>query len=323
MRKKLSLLLLTLVLAVVAAACGTQDSANKEEATGNAAETAVAEKKELKIQHQLGETVVPKNPQKVVVFDFGTLDSLDKLGVEVTGVPQADVPSYLSKYEDTKYENVGGLKEPDFEKISEIAPDLIIISGRQEDAYEELSKIAPTIFLGVDTANYMESYKKNVTVLGNIFGKEDAVKEELAKVEQSAQKLKEQVKASGENALIILVNEGNISAYGPGSRFGMIHDVLGFTPVDPNIEVSTHGQNVSFEYVAEKNPDYLFVIDRGAVMGEGESSAKKLVENELVKNTKAYQNGNIVYLDPNFWYLSGGGLVSVAEMMKEVEEGLK
>lgn len=327
MRKKLSLLLLTLVLAIVAAACGTQSttsSTEKEETAQSSNEqTASTEEKELTIKHQLGETVVPTNPEKVVVFDFGTLDSLDKLGVEVTGVPQANIPSYLSKYEDSKYENVGGLKEPDFEKISEIAPDLIIISGRQQDSYEEFSKIAPTIFMGVDTANYMESYKKNATTLGEIFGKEDAVNEELAKVEEAAQKLNETAAASGKNALIILANEGNLSAYGAGSRFGIIHDVFGFAPADKNIEVSTHGQNVSFEYIVEKNPDYLFVIDRGAAVVEGESSAKQLVENELVKNTKAYKEGNIVYLDPDFWYLSGGGLISVSEMLKEVEEGTK
>ncbi|MGV7801923.1 siderophore ABC transporter substrate-binding protein, partial [Mycobacterium kansasii] len=79
-----------------------------------------------------------KNPSRVVVFDFGILDSVDKLGIEVLGVPQANIPSYLSKFEDKKYENVGSLKEPDFEKINSINPDLIIISGRQQDAYEEL-----------------------------------------------------------------------------------------------------------------------------------------------------------------------------------------
>ncbi len=88
-------------------------------------------------------------------------------------------------------------------------------------------------------------------------------------------------------------------------------------PVDENIEASTHGQSISFEYIVEKDPDFLFVIDRTAVVG-GESSAKEVIENDLVKNTKAYKEGNIVYLDPNYWYLSGGGLVSVSEMILEV-----
>ncbi len=54
-----------------------------------------------------------------------------------------------------------------------------------------------------------------------------------------------------------------------------------------------------------------------------QSSAKQAIENELVKNTNAYKEGNIVYLDSNYWYLSGGGLVSVAEMVKEIDAGIK
>ena len=94
--------------------------------------------------------------------------------------------------------------------------------------------------------------------------------------------------------LIILASEGKVSAYGPNSRFGLIHDVLGYKAVDDKIEVSTHGQNITFEYIVEKNPDVLFVIDRDAAIGNG-ASAKDSVENDLVKKTDAYKN-NKIYL---------------------------
>ncbi|PZE20273.1 siderophore ABC transporter substrate-binding protein [Paenibacillus xerothermodurans] len=322
--KKLSVLVLMLVITVVAAACGT--TGGSQEAAGNAGagtppQTPAAE--ELTIKHQLGEAKVVKNPKTVVVFDFGTLDTLDKLGVEVTGVPQANIPPYLEKYKDAKYKDVGTLTEPDFEKVSALSPDLILISGRQQTAYEELNKIAPTVFVGVDNKRYMDSFKENATKLGQIFDKEAMVQEELAKIDESVKRVNEKAAASGKTALVTLVNGGKVSAYGPGSRFGIIHDVLGVTPVEKNIEVSTHGQTISFEFVAEKNPDYLFVVDRESAVGDGTSTAKQVVENELVKKTKAYQNGSIVYLDPNYWYLSGGGLVSVASMVQEVEKALK
>lgn len=117
-------------------------------------------------------------------------------------------------------------------------------------------------------------------------------------------------------------NSSWVSAYGAGSRFGIIHDEFGFAAADEKIEVSTHGQSISFEYIVEKDPDYLFVVDRGAVVG-GESSAKQVVENDLVKNTKAYKNGKIIYLDPDYWYLSGGGLESVAGMTEEVSGSIE
>ncbi len=315
MIKKLSLLLLVAMLAVVAVACGSDKE--KEESS---AKKENAKSEEITVKHQLGETKVKTNPEKVVVFDMGALDTLDKLGVEVAAVPHDGLPKYLSKYKGTT-ENAGGLKEPDFEKINEIAPDLILISGRQSEAYEELSKIAPTVFVGVDTTKYMESFEENVTLLGKIFDKKDEAAKELASVEENINALKEKA-PTDKTGLIVLSSGGKVSAYGPDSRFGIIHDVFGVPAVDDKLEVSTHGQSISFEYIAEKNPDYLFVVDRDAVAGDG-ARAKETVENDIVKNTKAFKEGNIIYLDPNYWYLSGGGLESVDAMVKEISEGIK
>src|SRR5699024_4100862 len=113
------------------------------------------------VANELEETEVEKNPEKVVVFDLGALGSLDELDVEVAGVPQNNMPTYLDKYESDEYENVGSLKEPDFEKIAEIDPDVILISGRQSDLYEQLEELAPTVSVGVDTSEYMDSFKAN------------------------------------------------------------------------------------------------------------------------------------------------------------------
>ena len=121
-----------------------------------------ADGEKIKITHKLGETEVPKNPSRVIVFDYGIADALNTLDVEIIGLPKSSLPSLLSKYEDGKYENVGSLKEPDMEKVYELKPDLIIMSGRLESYYEELNKIAPTIYLGVDNTDYLGSFKKNM-----------------------------------------------------------------------------------------------------------------------------------------------------------------
>ncbi|SES67192.1 iron complex transport system substrate-binding protein [Salinibacillus kushneri] len=308
--RKVGLLILFMSILFLAA-CGGNDSDS----------TQASESDTMTVEHKLGNTDVPKNPEKVVVFDYGILDSLGKMGVEVAGVPQASLPPYLSKYESDDYENVGSLKEPDFEKIAEINPDLIIISGRQQDLYEKLSDISPTIYLGVDTTRYMESFKENMNVLGKVFEQEEFISEELAKIEDSISQLKESAK-SVENSLIVLSNEGSLSAYGPESRFGIIHDVFGLPAVAEDIEVSTHGQSISFEYLVEKDPEHLYVIDRTAAIG-GDVMAKEALDNELVKKTRAYQNDKITYLDPNYWYLSGGGLMSVSEMISEIKSSLE
>lgn len=318
--KKVVLLVTMMFLALFVAACGTSGE------TGNADNTNASNDSNeatVTIEHELDTSEVMVNPEKVIVFDFGALDTLDKLGVEVTGVPKGSIPTYLEKYEGDQYENVGSLKEPDFEKIAEIDPDLILISGRQSTLYDQLVELAPTVYVGLDTTRYMDSFKENMHVIGKIFDKEAEIEEELGKIEESIAALNEKVSETDQNALIILANDDKISAYGPQSRFGIIHDVLGIPAADEGIEVSTHGMNVSFEYVVEKDPSILYVVDRGAVVEGGESSAKQIVENKLMQSTKAYQNDNIVYLNPDFWYLSGGGLISVQEMINEIGASLE
>lgn len=279
-----------------------------------------ADGEKIKITHQLGETEVPKNPSRVIVFDYGIADALNNLDVEIIGLPKSSLPSILSKYEDSKYENVGSLKEPDMEKVYELKPELIIMSGRLESYYEELNKIAPTIYLGVDNTDYLGSFKKNMETLGQIFDKEKEVKTQVAKVEEAVGKVNE--KAEGINALIALANDNAFSVYGEGSRFGIIHKEFGIEAVDKTIESSTHGQKASFEYILDKNPDYLFVIDRTAVTG-GNTSAKEMFDNEIIKKTDAYKNGNIVYLDAEVWYTISGGIESTQKMVDEVLEALK
>ncbi|ELK46508.1 siderophore ABC transporter substrate-binding protein [Halobacillus sp. BAB-2008] len=316
MKKSLISLLSMLTLVLLLAACG-----NSGEAEEKASADEEGKKEEVTIEHELGETTLEKNPEHVVVFDFGTLDTLDSLGVEVTGLPQMNIPSYLSKFESSDYKNAGGLKEPDFEAIYDMDPDLIIISGRQADLYEDFKDIAPTIYVQLDAENYMESFKGNVEMIGKIFDKEKEAEKQLLDVEENMKALQEKTADIDGKGLITLSNGGKVSAYGPGSRFGIIHDVFGVPAVDEDLDVSTHGQNVSYEYIAENNPDYLFVVDRDAVVN-GEAAAKQTIENDLVKETTAFKEDQIVYLDPDIWYLSGGGLTSVQMMVDEIDSAV-
>ena len=315
--KKWSFLVIIFSMILVLAACSGAKEESKTESTGS--KTAAEDK--LTIEHKYGEAVIDKNPEKVVVFDFGILDTLDELGVEVTGVPQATIPAYLEKYADKKYTNVGSLKEPDFEAIHAMQPDVIFISTRQAELYEQFAEIAPTVYVELDYTKYMESFEKNMNLVGEIFDKKDEVASAVEEIKASVEELNKKASALDKKGLIVLANEGKVSAYGPSSRFGVIHDVFGFGAADEKIEVSTHGQSITFEYIMETNPDVLFVIDRNSAVG-GEAGAEKVIENELVKKTTAFKEDKIIYLDPDAWYLSGGGLQSVKMMAEEIEAAI-
>ena len=94
--------------------------------------------------------------------------------------------------------------------------------------------------------------------------------------------------------------------------------------VDANIDTSTHGNEASFEFIVDKNPDYIFAMDRDAAIGtDGAQMAQEILENELVKSTDAYKNGHVVYLaHPNVWYTAEGGIQALSEMLSDLENAL-
>ncbi|WIV13407.1 siderophore ABC transporter substrate-binding protein [Proteiniborus sp. MB09-C3] len=327
MKKKGLFISLLLIIAIfILTACGTKpvdtnpdnnSQIDKQDASNNTDD----EKTEIVVSHKLGEVVVNKNPERVIVFDYATLDSLDEMGVEIIGLPKSNIPTFLEKFNDEKYEDVGTLFEPNFEKIFELKPDVIFVSARQAEVYEELAKIAPTVFLEVDGADYMVSVTKNLKILGEIFGKEKFVEEELASLNKSIEDLNKKAIESGKNALIIMANDGNISAFGEGSRFGIIHGDFGIAPVDKDIPLVNHGNSITFEYILEKNPDYIFIIDRAAITG-GSVTAEQIFDNEIVKQTEAYKNDKIIYLNAQVWYVASGGLTGTRIMIEDINSGL-
>ena len=246
---------------------------------------------------------------------------MDALDIDVDGVPAANFPDSLSKYASDDVTKIGSMKEPDFETISAEAPDLIIISGRVADSYEELSKIAPTIDLSVDNADAWNSFKENTETIGKIFDKEDAVDEKLTALEGKVDETKALAADAG-NGLIVMTSGGEMTAYGAGSRFGIIHDVLGVEPAAEVKSEGAHGESVSFNYIADTNPDHLFVIDRDVAVGESGEAASAVLDNDLVKSTNASRDGHITMLDSASWYLVGYGLNNVDAMVSTIHDAL-
>jgi iron complex transport system substrate-binding protein len=289
---------------------------------GSATATPAEEAATITVEHAQGSTAnVPVNPEKVFTFDLGVLDTLDALGVEPAGVPEAQYPEALSKYSDAKYTKIGSVKEPDFEAVSAGDPDLIIISGRTAGAYEELSKIAPTIDLSIDAANPMESFKTQAQKLGTIFDKSAEVEEQLAAVDATVSETKAKAANAGKG-LIVLTSGGEVTAYGAGSRFGIIHDVLG-VPTAADVKVDgSHGEAISFEYIKQANPDILYVINRDSAVGAEASAANPILDNELVQSTNAARNNKVINLDPMGWYVIGYGLNNVKAMVDAVAESV-
>lgn len=204
-------------------------------------------------------------------------------------------------------------------------PDVIFIGGRLSASYDALSEIAPVVYLSTDTElGVVESVRKNAQTIASMFGLESQVDALMADFDSRIDALT--AFAEGKTAIVGMCTSGSFNVLGNDGRCSIIGREIGFenVGVDADVDTSTHGNEASFEFVVEKNPDYIFVMDRDAAIAtEGAQLAQEIMENELVMGTEAYKNGNVIYLaHPAVWYTAEGGVTALDIMLSDLESEL-
>ncbi len=277
---------------------------------------------------ELVDVEIPYDPQRIAILDLASLDILDALGVgdRVVGTASTSLDYLQSYVTNDNIANLGNIKEADLEAVMACEPDVIFIGGRLSKSYDALCEIAPVVFLSTDTEKgVVESTRENAVKIASLFGLEDNVAALMADYDSRIEALK--ALAEGKNAIVGMTTSGSFNVLGNDGRCSIIGREIGFENigVDANIDTSTHGNEASFEFVVDKNPDYIFVMDRDAAIGtDGAQLAQEIIENELIKGTDAYQNGHIVYLaHPAVWYTAEGGIQALGEMLSDLESALQ
>ncbi|EIU7556834.1 ABC transporter substrate-binding protein [Providencia rettgeri] len=295
-------------------------SAESAAFTPNVVTAQGAEK--VTIKHLSGETEVAKKPQKVVLFDFGVYDSMQKLGLgdKVVALPTANAPAYVKGNIPASMENAGGMKQPDLAKIALLKPDLIVITGRQGKSYEALSNIAPTINLGSDSKHYMESVKANLGVIGELYGNQKSVDEQLVELDKTIADAQKKAADSNKKVLVLMHNDGKLIPNNQAVVYNVVKAQRAELPIDENADKSKR-RVVDSKAIAQANPDVILIIDRSEAIGAGKLD-KTVFEDTNIQETKAYKDGKITYLQSDLWYLSGGGLVSLTEQVNAVVNAL-
>lgn len=316
---KATSLTLALLAVLGLSACNQEKPAEKAPAETKAeqttdtkpADTATPATGETTIKTATGEQKIPANPNPIAVYDMTALQNLSALGVAVQGMPSAEMTAERIKMLNLKADgtpdgtSVGTLFEPNLEALNALKPQAVFVGSRMAEKSEEIGKVAPVYNLTIDTNDVYASSKQQITDFGRIFGKTAEADKLIADIDKAIADTKKAVEGKG-NGLAILINGNKMSAYGKNSRYGYLHTTFGIPMADENIQEARHGQPISFEYLQKVDPDWLFVLDRTSAVGQEGVSAKEVLNNPLMHNTKAFKNNQIVYVSPDSYLAFGG-----------------
>jgi iron complex transport system substrate-binding protein len=268
----------------------------------------------VEIDTYIGMAEVAVQPGRIAVFDIAALDTLDALGVDVAGVVS---PLFVDYVTDTAEgaDSVGTLFEPDYEAIAGGGYDLLIAGGRSSRVVPELSEIAPTIDMTIWEDTVGQGLAR-LNAYGEIFGKQAETAALQATFEEALEAAKAAVADEG-SALIVMTNGPTVSAYGANGRFGWLHTALEIPEAVEAVEEATHGEAISFEFIRDANPDVLIVIDRAAAIGQEGDAAAVTLDNVLVRETAAWANDKVIYLNSANVYISSGGIQAMTQVVSQ------
>ncbi|WP_340540108.1 siderophore ABC transporter substrate-binding protein [Nocardioides sp. GXZ039] len=328
-------LALTVGAGLALTACGSEDDGDdKAEDKASAIERAGEVDSEVNgdtvtiTDNQDRKVEVPVKPETVVVMDWSAIRTLNDFGVPVDAVPQAagSLPEDLSAYAGDDVPKVGDVFEPDYEAIEAMDPDLVIVAGRSgsPEVVAEFERFAPAVIdMSVtpdDPADTFSTAEERVLQLADIFDVREEAESTMDGLATQMQDLQDEITGADETAMFVQVSDGTIGAYGPGSRFGTIFTDFGYQSTSaPLDEEGSHGEEISQEFFVEYNPDVLFVLDRAKAIGEDQTPALDVLDNELIDSVTAAKDDRISEVDGFAWYLAGNAPSSIQQMIDDVK----
>ena len=316
--KKINLLYLLAILAIIS---GLLLYYLPDMTSGHNAESNKTSQtfKEKTIVHDFGTTELKKAPKRIVILDNLYGEILDPLDITPVGATTGQADSqelstlFKKQYKDAKVVSVGWQGNPDLDKIAELKPDLILMTGEQEDLYEELSEIAPTVGYQINTDENWDYHETSLKV-AEIFDKRDELKKDLDRLDAREAVFAENVKAKfGNQKLMYLrVTDNDIRYYAYG-HFGYLYDTYHFNRAE-TFNPDDMFQVIDPDKLKDINPDLLIV----------QADSQELLENKLKNNPvwsslKAVQNNKVIYADYST-YMLGFGIVSQEAIMKQISD---
>ena len=316
--KKINLLYLLAILAIIS---GLLLYYLPDMTSGHNAESNKTSQtfKEKTIVHDFGTTELKKAPKRIVILDNLYGEILDPLDITPVGATtgQADSQEFSTlfkkQYKDAKVVSVGWQGNPDLDKIAELKPDLILMTGEQEDLYDELSEIAPTVGYQINTDENWDYHETSLKV-AEIFDKRDEMKKDLDRLDAREAVFAENVKAKfGNQKLMYLrVTDNDIRYYAYG-HFGYLYDTYKFNRAE-TFNPDDMFQVIDSDKLKDINPDLLIV----------QADSQELLDNKLRNSPvwtslKAVQNNKVIYADYST-YMLGFGIVSQEAIMKQISD---
>lgn len=279
----------------------------------------------LLVSHEMGETEICGQPQKVAVLTPPMLDKILALGVQPAAYAEAvnlqietyDNPTeqipYIGQWVKTQPVSLGSRDAPSLEGLTLLQPDLILGEEWQNNPYFTMTQIAPTLIFD-DYKNPNDFWQTTIPEIAKALGREDRLEELLAEHEQQIAQTRAALQPVLQAYPRVFVISSNVSSteltLRPQSSTVRLLKEIGFEVVRPkNIQGNLGKINISAEILPEVETDLMIVIsawdDYSKRFKDGIKAEDKMPEKwaqvPLLNSLPVFQKDRVFFVDYYLW----------------------
>ncbi|PSB11076.1 iron-siderophore ABC transporter substrate-binding protein [Pleurocapsa sp. CCALA 161] len=326
LRRYLSCLILGICAVILIVACDRgaylEGNHSSNSPTSNPVISANSESCRL-VSHQMGETKVCGQPQKVAALSPFVLDSMLALGVQPSAYaevedlkiqtydnPLEQIP-YIGKWVTTQPRGLGDCNSPSLERLTLVKPDLILGEAWQvEDEYPLLTQIASTLLFSNQQANGLQGWQHNIQKIAKALDREAKVKELLSTFSQQVTQARIALQPVLENYPRVLLINSNLTTYvasQPESTTSRLLQEIGFRIVEPP-GIRDYAE-ISWEILPQIETDIILVLSWSddSFSNPENILRHKWAKNSLLSSMPVFQQGRVYFVDYQLWGSNIGG----------------
>lgn len=249
--------------------------------------------------------------QVVVATSVAITEILDRLGVEVSGVPQT---SYELPESAKGATEVGSPMNPDMEIIKSLNPtDVICVDTLGSDFEKQFEE--NNINADFYNLSNVDGLKETIAALGEKFNKQDKANEILDEIKEVEDKVNSN-KKSDDKILVLFGAPGSVMVATDKSYIGNLVELAGGNNIFLNATSSF--TQINLEEIIKLNPDKILVMTH-AVPEAAKKSVEEELSKDLWKNVNAVKNNDITYLENGYFGMSANlQIVEAVEKLGDI-----
>jgi iron complex transport system substrate-binding protein len=241
--------------------------------------------------------VVEEEPERIVTLNPSAAQTVWETGGREKVVGVSQFAGFLEGADSREVVTKGFPSQVQVEKVISLDPDLVLAPNTIENETVQKLRDAGITVYRFRLATSIEDVYEKTERIGHLVGECQSAADTVADMRERIDRVSTAVEGQDRPSVLYVMGD-QLYAPGPNTFIGKMIEAAGGHNIIAEANATRPYPQLSPEFIAQQDPDWLVVAYN--TPADANKSAKELVpDHPALKNTTAYQEGNVVKVSGN------------------------